>query len=418
MLYDRWRQVARERAGELALREFRSGRTWTFGQLAAAADNLPKSPDALAVGQGNRPEFVLEVLRAWRDGVVFCPLEAGQSRPVLPLPPSPTVHLKFTSATTGPSRAIAFTAEQLAADARNICVTMGLRPEWPNLGVISLAHSYGFSNLVLPLLLHGIPLVILDVPLPEAVRAASQDMASLTLAAVPVLWRTWHDADAISSQVRLGISAGAPLACSLEQEIYSKSGIKVHNFYGSSECGGIAYDRTLLPRRDDSCVGSPMDNVTVALDESGCLEVISDAAGMGYWPNSDVSLGNGRFRTSDICLLQDGLLFLRGRLGDQINVAGRKIAPAQIEQVLALHPAVRDCVVLGLPGMDANRNDVVAAAVVPSQEVTVGDLKDFLLARLPAWQVPREWRLVDSLSESSRGKVSRAEWRKRFQAGL
>ena len=52
------------------------------------------------------------------------------------------------------------------ADAENIVATMGLRPDWPNLGVISLAHSYGFSNLVLPLLLHGIPLILAPVPLP------------------------------------------------------------------------------------------------------------------------------------------------------------------------------------------------------------------------------------------------------------
>jgi long-chain acyl-CoA synthetase len=41
---------------------------------------------------------------------------------------------------------------------------MGLRPDWPNLGVISLAYSYGFSNLVLPLLLHGIPLFLAPSP--------------------------------------------------------------------------------------------------------------------------------------------------------------------------------------------------------------------------------------------------------------
>ena len=55
------------------------------------------------------------------------------------------------SATTGAARVIAFTAGQLAADVENIVATMGLRPNWPNLGVISMAHSYGFSNLVLPL---------------------------------------------------------------------------------------------------------------------------------------------------------------------------------------------------------------------------------------------------------------------------
>ena len=63
------------------------------------------------------------------------------------------------------------------ADAENIVATMGLRPDWPNLGVISLAHSYGFSNLVLPLLLHGIPLILAGAPLPEIVLRASATRA-------------------------------------------------------------------------------------------------------------------------------------------------------------------------------------------------------------------------------------------------
>ena len=50
----------------------------------------------------------------------------------------------------------------------------------------------------------------------------------------------------------------------------------------------------------------------------------------------------------------------------------------------------------------------------PARRLRADELKQFLLARLPAWQVPRKWWLVDSLSANQRGKLSRAEWRKRF----
>src|SRR4029079_19267730 len=126
---------------------------------------------------------------------VVYPLEHEQTPPMIPATvPTGVVHLKTTSASTGPARIIAFTAPQLMADAENIVSTMGLRPDWPNLGVISLAHSYGFSNLVLPLLLHGIPLVLVPTPLPEAVRRTAESEPAVTLAAVPALWRAWHDA--------------------------------------------------------------------------------------------------------------------------------------------------------------------------------------------------------------------------------
>jgi acyl-CoA synthetase (AMP-forming)/AMP-acid ligase II len=416
MLYERWRQTARERPSETALSEFPSGRWWTFASLANAVEKLPTAGDPFVFAQGHSAEFILDVLRAWRDHAVLCPLEIGQPKPALPVPPKPACHLKLTSATTGPARAVVFTAEQLAADAENIVTTMGLRPDWLNLGTISLAHSYGFSNLVLPLLLHGIPLVLVGLPLPEIVRRAAENLPGLTLAAVPALWRTWHETNSIPATTQLAISAGAPLPTALERDIFQVRGLKIQNFYGSTECGGIAYDATEIPRADDACVGSPMRNVTLDGDAAGCLRVASRAVGQGYWPDADAALGAGIFQTSDLAEFRDGRVFLRGRLSDQINVAGRKIFPDAIEQILAAHPTVRECIVFGVPGNDADRNETIAACVVVREKIAVAELKQFLLARLPAWKVPREWRFMESLAANERGKISRAEWRRKFLA--
>jgi acyl-coenzyme A synthetase/AMP-(fatty) acid ligase len=293
---------------------------------------------------------------------------------------------------------------------------MGLRPDWPNLGVVSLAHSYGFSNLVLPLLLHGVPLILLNAPLPEFLKRAAASEASLTLAAVPALWRTWHDANVIPFNVRLAISAGAPLPVALEQNIFAMHGLKIHNFYGSSECGGIAYDAMKGPRNDGSCVGASMRNVNVSVAENGCLEVRSAAVGETYWPEPAPNLSGGVFRTSDFAEISFGLVYLRGRAGDQINVAGRKISPEMIEKALLTHGDVRECVVFGVPSADVGRGDTIVACVAARRELAAEALKQFLLSRLPSWQVPREWWLVESLQANHRGKLSRAEWRTKFLA--
>lgn len=291
---------------------------------------------------------------------------------------------------------------------------MGLRADWPNLGVISLAHSYGFSNLVLPLLLHGIPLILAPSPLPEMVRRAAEGYPGLTLAGVPALWRAWHEASAIPPNVRLAISAGAPLPVQLEQAVFAATGLKIHNFYGSSECGGIAYDRTDTPRTDDACVGAPMQNVEVALSEDGCLQVRGGAVGEPYWPDGDSTLVGGCFQTSDLAELCDGQVHLRGRLGDQINVAGRKVSPATIERALREHATVKDCLVFGIPSSDADRTDVIVACVATDGSGDSASLKQFLLARLPGWQVPREWWFVESLGANLRGKTPRSEWRRKY----
>jgi len=332
----------------------------------------------------SRGALVGTLLTAWRENQLACPLETGQSPAEIPLPPGNCIHLKATSATGGMARFVAFTGAQLMADAENIVVAMGLRPDWPNLGVISLAHSYGFSNLVLPLLLHGIPLRLAPAPLPEIIRRAAENEPGITLPAVPALWRAWHQAHAIPPNVRLAISAGAPLPVHLEQQVFKACGVKIHNFLGSSECGGIAYDPSRTPRNDPTFVGSPMPGVRLSLNDAGCLVVRSRAMAETYWPDKSDYLGDGIFQTSDLAELTGGKVFLRGRAGDQINVAGRKLSPELVERALLAHPQVRECLVFGVPSHAAERTENIVAIIATN--ATEAILKSFLLQTLPAWQ--------------------------------
>ncbi len=414
MLYKRWQKVVRERQNDIALRDLASGRWWTFSELDQEAARPMPVTGAMVHPQGNSPEFIIEVLRAWRAGAVVCPLEAHHQPLAVAPPLPPCCHLKTTPASRGVPRAVAFTEAQLVADAENIVTTMGLRPDWPNLGVISLAYSYGFSSLVLPLLLHGIPLFLVSSPLPVALRCAAHAHWNLTVAGVPTLWHAWHKAGAILRNVRLAISAGAPLPLSLERAVFEDHGVKIHNFYGSTECGGIAYDATPTPRLDESSVGRPLKNVKVEIGGDGALLVRSRAVGQTYWPEPEDALGHGVFRTCDLAELKDGQIFLRGRTNDQINVAGRKVSPVIIEQALREHDAVAECLVFGVPSGNADRIDHIVACVTASREGTKEELKQFLLQKLPSWQVPREWWFVDSLGKNGHGKFSRALWRQHF----
>ncbi len=412
MLYERWREVAQENKNEIALSDFSSGRQWTFFQMAEEAEKLSLPHEEIIFPQGNSAEFVVAVLRGWKFRRIVCPLEAGQTPLSFFALPKNYVHFKMTSATTGQPRVVAFTAEQLAADAENIVATMGLRMDCPNLGVISLAHSYGFSNLILPLLLQGIPLILLEAPFPQTVLSAAEKFPAITLAAVPALWRAWHEAKAISKNIRLAISAGAPLHLDLEKDIFEKSNLKIHNFYGATECGGIAFDRTQKPRTDADYVGAPMRNVQLTKGENDCLEVRGRNVGETYWPEADENLANGCYRSSDLVEIKDDQVFLRGRLGDQINLAGRKISPETIERILLTHPEVRECLVFGIP--NAERTETMVGCVAGKSPIKPEQLKQFLLSKIPAWQVPREWWFVESLQANSRGKISRADWRKKY----
>ena len=204
------------------------------------------------------------------------------------------------------------------------------------------------------------------------------------------------------------------MSASLERAIFERSGIKIHNFYGASECGGIAYDQTPSPRNDTGCVGSPVHQVHVRVGENGCLQVRSRGVAHGYWPEAGPKISEGRFCTSDLAEIIDDQIYLRGRASDQINVAGRKVTPETIESALRSHPDVRECVVFGAPSNDGDRTEIIVACVAAAPQVNRDALKQFLARQLPGWQLPREWWFVPALESNQRGKLSRAEWRKRY----
>src|SRR5579871_1983709 len=114
MLYDRWRQIAREHRAEWALSDASTGASWTFGQLDDATERGGEADSPIAFPRGHTPEFILEVLRSWRHGQLTCPLEPNQQTPNFASLPGGCAHLKLTSATTGAPRMVALTADQLA----------------------------------------------------------------------------------------------------------------------------------------------------------------------------------------------------------------------------------------------------------------------------------------------------------------
>jgi acyl-coenzyme A synthetase/AMP-(fatty) acid ligase len=142
--------------------------------------------------------------------------------------------------------------------------------------------------------------------------------------------------------------------------------------------------------------------------------VRSHAAGKTYWPSPEPALISGTFQTCDLAEIKDGEILLRGRTDDHINVAGRKVSPTVIEQALREHQAVAECVVFGVPSGSADRMELIVACVAADRPSTRDELKQFLLQKLPGWQIPREWWFVENISSNGAGRPSRAQWRRNF----
>ena len=124
---------------------------------------------------------------------------------------------------------------------------MEIAPGDRNLGAIPFGHSYGLGNLVLPLIVQGTPIINSQEILPEPLARQIRRFGATVLPSVPAVLRALAassvDAADLRSLRRV-ISAGAPLRPEVARDFHDRFGLPIHNFYGSSETGGICFDRT------------------------------------------------------------------------------------------------------------------------------------------------------------------------------
>lgn len=375
---------------------------------------------------GNHPDWPSHLLAALRRRVVALPLEGSitvqQREAALALCKSPPAAslLKLTSGTTAAPRAIRFRSEQLLADCIQICDTMGIGSDDLNLGVIPLSHSYGFSNLVTPLLVRGVPMVLSRDPMPRAVLDDLARTGATVFPGMPVFYQAFCEMENPPAlpKLRLCISAGAPLPLEIARKFRERFQRSVHSFYGSSECGGICYDcdAELL---EQGFVGQPMRGVDLDLIEPDAaasrVRVRSAAAGDGYFPEPDEEkLGGGIFVPDDLLSASAGGFRIVGRISDVINVAGKKVNPVEVEAELLRFDGVRAAVVFGREAI--RRNEEVAACVVADEGVREIELLEFCRGRLSGWQVPKRIFFVEEIPVNERGKVSRRELARQFRS--
>jgi len=334
---------------------------------------------------------------------------------------NPPSLLKLTSGTTAAPRAIRFRSHQLLADCNQICDTMKITDADLNFGVIPISHSYGFSNLLTPLIARGVPMVLSRDRTPRAILSDLTRSNATVFPGMPVFYQAFCEMDHVPAlpKLRLCISAGAPLLRTVAKKFREKFNLPIHSFYGSSECGGICYDRETT-NEVEGFVGQPMASVGIELlDPSASasqIQVHSAAVADSYFPEPhENKLGKGIFVPDDVLARDDSGFRIVGRISDLINVAGKKVNPEEVEAHLLRFGGVRQAVVFGRPAAaGALRNEEVMACVVVSPQVTESDLLRFCRGALSAWQVPKRIFMVDLIPMNERGKISRRDLAQRF----
>jgi long-chain acyl-CoA synthetase len=348
------------------------------------------------------------VYRATRSGIEISPRDGAA-----PLAHTERIPLvKLTSGSSGLPKGILTSEANLVADCRNICSSMDIRESDLNLGAIPFSHSYGFSNVVTPLLLQGTPVVATNQYLPLSLLEIANRFGCTVFPGIPMIFdhlaRTPRS-DGSFESVRTFLSAGAPLREHVSRAFRERFGAQIHSFYGCSECGGIAYDREGASVERGS-VGTPMEGVAIEIEpDTGRVVVLSDAVAHGYAFGSeeeDWRFVGRRYTTDDLARLDARAgLELTGRIGDVLNVAGKKVNPREVEQVILQMPAVREAKVYGESA--GARGVVVAVAIVGDPGLTRDSIREFCRAHLSSWKVPRVIKILDQLPLDERGKIKK-----------
>jgi acyl-CoA synthetase (AMP-forming)/AMP-acid ligase II len=168
-----------------------------------------------------------------------------------------------------------------------------------------------------------------------------------------------------------------------------------------------------ITRKPGSC-GVPSPGAEVRLDENGELWTRGPMLTGGYFDDPEATAAavvDGWFRTGDLAEIDgEGYLSIIGRARDVIRSGGESVAPREVEEALAAHPALADLAVVGMP--DVAWGEVVCAVVVlrPGFDPpTVDELRDRCAPSLAAYKHPRRVEVVDEIPRTvSNGKTRRA----------
>jgi len=402
-LIGHWNGLISRHAGKVAL--WHPGRTEGvgFGEI----DRRSREIDAcgeFVVACGESPHFFATLIAAWRVGKPALLVETATSgvRPIHCAIPEGTSLIKQTCGASGIERSLFFTAEQVLAEARRNIDGLGLHQGRRGLAAISLAHSYGFGCLALPFLIGGIPLEIVPGPLPMFMHGALEKGGEVFLPGVPAIWKTWCQTRlAADPAITLAISAGSPLSLGLEQSIHAECGLKIRNFYGTSETGAVAFDNSETPRTEAAFVGKALPGVVVSAEAGGRIHVSGDSRASGSdIPEWEGEFGDGPYRTHDIGEVRDGKIFIHRCDGGAINVAGRKVSPARLRSILESLPGVLAAEVGSGPSRDFERFEEIRVRVDIAAGADPKDVRERFRQATESWEMPRKWEF-ETLSPRS-----------------
>ncbi|GJE13102.1 AMP-binding protein [Methylobacterium longum] len=223
------------------------------------------------------------------------------------------------------------------------------------------------------------------------------------------------------SKLDFVVGGGTAVQRAVAERWKALTGSTIVEGYGLSETSPVVSANPRNLRDFTGTIGFPLPSTEVSIrdvagqpvpiGEPGEICVRGPQVMRGYWNRADETARamteDGFFRTGDVAvMLPDGQFRIVDRMKDMILVSGFNVYPNEVEDVLATHPAILECAVVGAPSEETGEM-VVAHVVLKDPSVSLDDLRAHARAQLTGYKVPRRVVLHDTLPKTNVGKVLR-----------
>lgn len=342
--------------------------------------------------------------------------------------------LQPTGGTTGTPKVAVLTHANLHANVAQLHVWSGCQPGTETvLSVLPFFHVFGATVAMLSPIAGGATLVLQAQFQPRRVLAAIDKYQPNVAPMVPFMFASLNEAMAKRKRNVLGLdfcfSGASSLSAEVREEFQERTGATIFEGYGLSEASPVTHANPPDASARPGSVGLPLpctearvvdvDNgrVPVAPGQVGELVVRGPQIMRGYLDadeETELVLRDGWLHTGDLVTMdRSGYFSVVDRKKDMIISAGLNVFPAEVEAVLAAHPAVKECAVVGVPDKRYGERVAVYVVPVPGARIDAESLKAHCRTGLASYKIPRIIEIRSELPKNFLGKVRRVELRKR-----
>ena len=333
------------------------------------------------------------------------------------------VDILYTTGTTGKSKGVMLSETALVSCADNFVHDLQFTPELCFIISGPLNHIASLFKMH-PVLTVGGTVCVLDglkdmnaffdvFDLPFAKFATFLVPASIRL----IMQFSYEKLCSLADRIDFIETGAAPITQhDMEQLSKALPNSRLYNTLGGTEIGAVCTYNFNDGRYMEGCIGRPMKNSTVEVTAEGNIIVSGLTIMSGYVADEENTrkvLKDGKIYGSDLGYVdEEGLIHLKGRQGDVINVGGFKVDPSEVENAAASHDSVKDCICIA--GTHPVIGTVLKLLVVLADGASLDkrSLALHLKSKLEPHKIPTYYEAVESIQRTYNGKLDRKFYKK------